>query len=337
MEAAVVNAFGEQEDGEDAKMGHKMHALVASAIENWKAGTQNNVISEIADNSLDEYSKHCIKMCIDFANELIAKNEIGPQFVLPEYQLDMSILGMENPGTADLVLVVPFVRVIIVDWKFGYNDQGDASDHDQLQAYAIAAAETFQCDQVIVNLFCPRAEKAKRATAAIFDAESLKKNAEWTHSVVARAKSENPELAPSYGACLYCRALTRCAAAKDFIMQTQQALQFIGDPASPESWGDLASAAKIAEKFGADAKDQCKAHMLKGGSATGWKLGSGRKITTCTNPQEALRKLDAAGMGAVAREAISISIAKLPSEAEEVIKDLIIETASAPSLKAVKS
>lgn len=342
MEAAVVNAYGEPESSVEASMGHKAHAWAAEGILHWREGQEwgdaiAKVCNEATAAGLDKWTVWCVQVCLEFARDLIAQHGIEREDVLVEHPLDMLTQGMERPGTADLVLVIPFKRVVVVDWKFTFLDQGDADEHDQLQAYGNAAAATFKTAEVLVYLFQPRAEKPKRATGAKFDAEALAANATWTRAVVARAKSPNPELAPSYDACLYCRALTRCAAAKEWIMNVLEAVAALGAPMDPDAWGELAAAAKIAEKMGDDAKEQVKEHLLKGGTATGWGLGSGRAIRSCASPAEALRRLDAAGLGDLAREALGMSVAKLPAEAVAIIADLVQEKPSAPSLKAIKS
>lgn len=336
MEAAVVNAFGEPESSPVASMGSLAHEDVARRILAWKAGTPwEDVLRE--DPAFDKWTSWCIKLCLEFARDLISKHEIEPDNVLVEHPLDMAGVGMDRPGTADLVLVVPFQRVIVCDWKFTFLDQGDASDHDQLQAYGVAGAASFSTSEVLVYLFCPRAPKDKRASAAKFDARSLKANAAWTRAVVAIASKPSPELVPSYNACLHCRALTRCAAAKEYIVQAHDALAMIGQPTDSNGWGDLASAAKIAEKFGDDAKDQVKDHLLKGGNATGWGLGSSRNIRSCTDTPEAMKRLEARGLGALALQSITLKIADLPDEALTIIADLVQEKPSCPSLKQVKT
>jgi hypothetical protein len=341
MEAAVVNAYGEPESSTEASMGHKAHAYTAESILNWREGQEwgdaiAKSCNEATEAGLDHWTVWCIQSCCEFARDLIAKYGIERDMVLVEHAMEMLTQGMARTGTADLVLVEAFKRVIVVDWKFTFLDQGDATDHDQLASYATSAAETFKTSEVEVYLYAPRAEKGKRATGAKFDAKALQQNAAWARAVVARAKAPNPELVPSYNSCLYCRALTRCAAAKEFIVNTQEALLLIGQPSNPDAWGELAAAAKLAEKFGDDGKEQVKEHLIKGGDATGWGLGSGRTIRSCTHPADALRRLDEAGMGNLAREAMSLSVAKLPSEAVAVIEDLVQEKPSAPSLKAVK-
>lgn len=343
MEAAVVNAFGDPEESEEAAMGTQAHAAVARGLLLWRDDLMSwesaiaTVSSEAAESGMDSWTVWGIQACIDFARQLIDRHEITRDNVLIEHPLEMLSQGMARPGTADLVLVAPFVRVIVTDWKFTFLDQGEASEHDQLQGYATSAAATFRANEVIVNLFAPRAEKSQRATAAIFDVSAIAKNQAWTRAVVARAKSPNPDLTPGYHQCLYCRALTRCAAAKEYFMNAVEAIYLIGLPTDPVAWGELAAASKVAEKFAEEAKDQVKNYIIKGGEAVGWGLGSGRAIRTCANPREAIRRLSAAGMDSACGDALSLSVAKLPSEAVDVIRDLVHEHTSAPSLKAVKT
>ena len=322
-------------------MGTQAHAFTASGIIGWKSGLSwgesiAGACNDATEAGVDSWTVWCIQRSLEFARDLIAKHEIEPDNVLVEHPLDMLDLGMEKPGTADLVLVIPFKMVVIVDWKFTFLDQGTAEDHDQLQAYGISGAATFKTKDVLVYLFAPRAEKNMRATGAKFDARALAKNAEWTRAVVAAARNPAAELTAGYDQCLYCRALTRCPTAQEFIVNAQEAIQYIGKPTDADAWGDLAAAAKIGEKFGGDAKDLVKDHILKGGTATGWGLGSGRTIRSCSDAKEALRRLDAAGMRDLAIEAVKISVASLPTEAVEVIADLVTEHPSSPSLKAVK-
>jgi hypothetical protein len=344
MEAAYVNAYGEPDSSPEASMGTRAHDITAQALEWWRDSPQAPPWPDViayarglaAADHMDTWTTWCIQACIEFARDLIEKHGVAPANVLIEHPLDMAGVGMSKPGTADLVLVVPFERVIITDWKFTFLDQGEATDHDQLQAYGTAGAATFRAHDVLVYLFQPRAEKAHRASGARFDGAALKANTEWTRAVVARCLQPNPTLAASYDACLYCRALTRCAAATEFIMQTHDALELIGKPTDAAAWGQLAAAAKIAEHFADNGKSLVKEHLIAGGTADGWGLQDGRKMQKLTDTAAALHRLDNAGMGSIAREAITLSLSKLPDEAREVVADLVDETRASPSLKPIK-
>lgn len=348
MSAAFVNLYGQPEESGEASIGTRVHAFAAMGVGLWRDSDEHGGVIQwgeaiamacnaAAKDGMDHWSVWCVQATLEFYRDLIAEHQIDPENVLPEHALDMDAFGFRRKGTSDLVLVVPFELVVIVDLKAGFLDQGDAEDHDQMMVYALAASATFQAKKIITYLWQPRVEKAKRATAAAHDASSLAANADWTRSIIDAARSPTAELRPGYEQCRYCPCLTRCPSAKEWIMNVLESVAALGAPMDPDAWGELAAAAKIAERLGKDAKEQVKEHLLKGGAATGWGLGSGRAIRSCTSPAEALRRLDAAGMGDLAREALGLSVASLPTEAVAVIADLVQEKPSAPSLKAIKS
>lgn len=355
MEAAATAILGEQEDSPEASMGHRAHAFVAEGIQLWKEGQGDSDLAapeaiewgdviahacnHAAADGLDAWTVRSIQFCLETARDLIAKHGIEADNVLVEHRLDMTSLGMKG-GTADLVLVVPFNLVIVVDWKFTFMDQGDATEHDQLQAYAIAAAETFQAPEVIVALVAPRADRANRVTQARFDADALRDNTAWTRAVVARAQAADPELCPSYGACLHCRCQTLCPAAQEYIVNASDALATLGKPSTPDTLGALADAAKLAERFAENGKELVKAHLLAGNHVPGWKLGTPRAIRSVVDVPAALAELEAAGVTAVqlaGYDAISIKVNKLPDEIESAIAGRITESLSSPPLTADRS
>lgn len=340
MEAAIVSVFGEQKDSPEADMGHRAHGFVAHGILLWRDEGMKwgDAIAEscnlAARDGLDAWTVRGIQFCLGTARDLINKHQVEPENVLVEHRLDMTALGMAG-GTADLVLVVPFKLVVVTDWKFTFMDQGDATEHDQLQSYATAAAETFRVQDVIVALVAPREVKANRITQASFDADTLRANAAWTRAVVARATSANPQLAASFGACVYCRALITCPKARKYVMDAQEALAAIGKPTTPDDLGALADAAKLAEKFAEVGKELVKGEMIAGKQATGWKLGAPRATRAVVDVPAALAELEAAGMPpAVLAESgcITIKVSELPDAAEAVIAGRITEKLSSPSL-----
>lgn len=293
MSAEVVNRFGEPEEAPaEANTGHVVHLHVAIAIELWKHGAKwGDAIAEACNRAqqagLDSWSVRCVQLCAEFGRDLIAKHEVEVENVLVEHRLDMVGAGFRRGGTADLVLVLPFKRIVVVDWKAGFLDQGDADVHDQLAAYGAAAAVSFAAEQVIVYLYQPRAERDRRASAGDFDAKKLRATAAWSVAVTERARATDPELSPSYDACKHCRALHRCPAAKEWTMRVLEAFNVIGSAADPDGWGEAIGAAKIAEKAGGAALDTAKAHLQKGGEATGWCLQPGRLMTKI-EPKQAI-------------------------------------------------
>lgn len=295
MSAEVVNRFGEEEAAPEADVGTQIHGYVAKIIEIWRDDhdgvTWGDVIASVCNEAqrdgLDSWSVRCIQLCAEFGRDLIAKHGVERENVLTEHRLDMEGAGFRRGGTADLVLILPFKRIVVVDWKAGFLDQGDADVHDQLAAYGAAAAVSFAAEQVLVYMYQPRVERDRRASAGDFDAKKLRATAAWSVAVTERARNPDAELSPSYDACKHCRALHRCPAAKEWTMRVLEAFQVIGAADDADLWGEVISAAKIAEKAAGTALDAAKARLQKGGQATGWGLQPGR-IQTKIEPKQAI-------------------------------------------------
>lgn len=340
MQAAHNARFGQPMDSAEAALGTDGHDRVAASIQEWKAGAAwGDVIAsacnQATDDGVDSWTVFCIKYCLEFARDLIEKHGIDAENVLTEQQLDMQFLGFqqkEDSGRADVVLVVPFKLVIVVDWKLGFIDQGDADEHDQTQAYACAAAEQYHCDTVLVYLAQPRAEQAYRVTGAEFDAAALRANAGWTQAVINLARGEDPELCAGYEQCHYCDALATCPEAREYIMRAKQALELLGEPDDAEEIDRLADAAKLAEKFANDGKALAKHALEQGTVLERWQLGTPRANRFCSNVPGALGKLLEADKLFEASQAITIKVGSLPPDCHDLIKDTIGSKLSAPPL-----
>lgn len=336
MSAEVVSRFGEEEAAPEADVGTQIHEAVASAIYLWREDelAWGDAIAQVCNGAqatgMDSWSVRCVQLCAEFARDLIAKHGVERENVLTEHRLDMAGAGFRRGGTADLVLVLPFKRIVVVDWKCGFLDQGDADEHDQLSAYGAAAAVSFAAEDVVVYLYQPRAEKNRRATAASFDAAALRKNAAWAVAVTNLARADDPELSPSYDACKHCRALHRCPAAKEWTMRVLEAFQAIGSAGDPDGWGEAIGAAKVAEKAAGSALDAAKAHLNAGGRATGW----------CLQPGAAMTKIDAKRAIALARDAQQLDalleFASFKVEAAKVLPCIETATSSVPKAASLK-
>ncbi len=345
MEAAVVNLYGEPPASGLADMGHDLHRRSQLCVDGWKLCQETgergaswgdsiaDTCNEAAEDGLDSWSISCLQTALEMVRDLIEKYGIEPENVLTEHGLDMASLGFTRGGTADLVLVDPFKLAVVIDYKYGYVDQGDADEHDQTQAYAAATAETFDVPEVIVYLIQPRAEKGHKMTAAKYGAETLRKNRAWTAAVIRLAHASNPQLKAAYPQCVYCRALGRCEEARRKIMEAQEALAALGRPMDGEAMADLIDTAKLAEAFAEQGKELGRAWLQAGNRAPGWKLGNPRAIRSVIEPATALATLQDAGISAVQlalEDAITIKAAKLPKPAAELIANHISETLSQP-------
>lgn len=337
MEAHVVQLDGEPPASEVATLGHDLHARAQHCIEGWKTGEDwaRSILWETGnaeDQGVDSWSIYCLRAALETVRDLVAKHGIQPDNVLTEQRLDMASLGFPQGGTADVILVIPGDLVVVIDFKFGFVDQGEAADHDQLQAYAAAASETYTASRVLVVLLQPRAEKANRITQARFDADALRANRSWTMAVINLARGNNPRLTAGYSQCQFCRALPRCPEARKYIMDAKEALEIVGKPLDAAGFGALADAAKLADKFAETGKDIAKERLSAGLGVSGWKLGTPRAIRTVTDVPRALARLESAGYGAELGEALSLSLSKLTPTAAAVIDDQIAEKLSSPPL-----
>jgi hypothetical protein len=339
MAAAVIAEDGQPKAAPEADLGNAVHGYVEAgareAVDSWGESTAR-VCEQARVDGLDSWSIHCIRSTLEFYESLVRKYQIDPENILIEHKLAMESTGFNRKGTADLVLVVPFEHVIICDLKAGFVDQGEAADHDQLSVYAAAAAETFKAKKVTVWIWQPREKPANRASAAEFDADALRATTAWSRDVLERSRNPKASLTAGFTQCATCPALRRCPAARKLIMDAQEALAVLGDPTTPDAWGDAIGAAKLAEKWGETWKEAGKAHLVAGGQAIGFKLGAGRTIESVANVPEAMRLLREAGMEAEGLEAASISAGKLPPPARAVIESHITTKVSAPSLVADK-
>lgn len=341
MAAAVIAEDGQPKSAPEADLGTAVHDAVRDGMILRKSGMEwgdaiATACNVAAKNGMDSWSVYCIKTTLEFYWDLIVKYSIETEFVLVEHPLNMESTGFRRKGTADLVLVIPFKLVVIVDLKAGFVDQGEAEDHDQMAVYSSAAAETFKAKKVIVWLWQPREKPANRASAAEFDADTLRATTAWSRDVLERSRNPKASLKAGYTQCATCPALRRCPVARKFIMDAQEAIAVLGAPSTPEAWGEAIGGAKLAEKWGEQWKEAGKAHLIAGGQAVGFKLGAGRSIESVANVPEAMTKLRDAGMEAEALEAASISAGKLTPAARAVIESHITTKISAPSLVADK-
>ncbi len=370
MEAAVERVFGQaeeeaedDEEGEEeapergnvAQLGTEAHAWGETGIRLLamdRDGKPNEILPHIDTiiaklnelhaepevTKMDKWTWWCIEFYVRKVHELCVMHDIQPLNILVEHHLTMDGLGFRQGGTSDCILVVPFVKVIVIDFKAGFLDQDDASEHDQLAAYAYGAAKEFSVDQVQVWIVAPRCDKDRRVSGGAFDAEALRTAGIWIEAITRRARIADPEIVPSYTSCLYCKALTRCNPARSWLMNTQEALTLIGDPTDADEWGRLADAQAIAGRFNKEGKAKVKKHLIGGGQATGWKLGAGRAIWSLLEVAKAIDFLDEKGFTEMCSNALTIKIGKLSQEARDLLEGekLIEERPSSPSLKPVK-
>lgn len=333
-----VQTFGEPDEADVMALGTDMHACVVMALYPLMAGglpATDEVLAKFP--SFSGWDQACVRRCVEFAVELLRKtrNDYPDEDVqiLLEHHLDGSVLGIDRGGSADLVIVVPFRHLRIVDWKCGFLDQGEAADHDQLAAYGVMGAATFKTKTVEVYLFQPRADVALRASGARFAAAELRATETWTRAVVEDATSDDPELRAGFH-CTKCRAVTRCAAAKEFIMRLKEAVAKIAAANDPKAWCELIDSAKVAGKFSDDAIEQAKGHLIAGGQVELWSLKPGQ-INRKIDPQQAIALAKDVGLLHLLLEHAAFKTSAI--DAVPAIGPAVSQDPKAPTLQRVKA
>lgn len=344
MEAFTVSMYGEPEEQQEANMGNDMHDRCKVAVSRWNENDIEwgdviaDACNQAAGDGVDGWSVGCLQIALEHVRDIAAKYGIERGNIYTECPLDLNGISIPRGGTADLIFIIPFKLIIVADYKFGFIDQGDAADHDQQVVYATGAASHFHCDRVIVALIQPRAEREHRLTTTEFDAEALRQSITWIGSVLKRVRAEDPELQAHYDACLYCDALLVCPAAEEYIVNTLQALELIGEPMNADDWGLAIGAAKLAEKKCDLLCSAGKRRLIAGEKVTGFKLGNPKAMNS-VDSNAALERLNGAGvdLAELAQEgAIKIVLGKLKKPWYDVIDPIIDHALSEPSLMADK-
>lgn len=290
---------------------------------------------------LSGWDRWAVAKCLMFAYEKIEEHGITPENILIEHRMDGAEFGMEKGGTADLVLVVPFKLLIVIDWKFGIIEQDPAETNDQLSGYAIMGARTFTADAVQVFIIQPKLERDRRETGARYDAATLKQTEAWVRAVCANAQAEDAPLVAGYEQCHYCDALLICQVAREFIMIAIEAVRIFGLPQDPHGWSELIGAVKLAERFVEEGKAAAKDHLEKGGRANNWKLRPGGSVSSIKQTLTAYRIARERGMEATFIAACSVKLGELkdalgPDTTNALFGALIETKDKGPSLVACK-
>jgi len=243
MEARAVDrcpeiARIEHPQAKQGTIGHEIVAQTLSIIYHGPDGKVNpaEALSKMASAlaQLDSWSADSARRCVSYAVALVDR-EIASGY-LPQVFVEMHLpgadLGLSFGGTADVVILSyisgknGIQRVIIQDHKLGWLDQGQASEHLQLAAYAAMAFRKFEpLQDVEIHLAQGR---RKEFSAASFTRDSIEMVSEKIRAVTKSAWGSFPELNPNIESCRYCKALSLCAAARERIMNASQEASLFG-------------------------------------------------------------------------------------------------------------
>lgn len=165
--------------------------------------------------TVDEEMSEAVQVYLDTIREVKSSNP-GAE-IRVEHKFHLAHLHPDLWGTCDCVIVLPFDRLIVVDYKHGRGVAVDATENTQAMMYALGAAVDEGIDTVEVVIVQPRAPHregpVRRWTTSKVELEA------WGQEVLlpAALATENPE-APLHAGdehCKFCVAGAVCPAKRE--------------------------------------------------------------------------------------------------------------------------
>lgn len=288
----------EEKVDEYASMGKFLHECVA------------NQVFEYEGQYCSPEEKEMVYSCIELVAEISKANNASQLF----YEKKLSLSRKEKvitEGTADVVIVAPH-KIIIIDWKFGWQFVPESHDNPQLATYAAAAMQEFNKNEGEVILFYPRFSKIDTFT---FTKPAL--IADNVYEIISNAKKKDAPLNPSEKACQYCRAYEKCPAvrkAMEIVCTAKEAnsVEHIHDINDVAVLSDLLEKSRIAKKLISSIEDRCKVYAMENDGECGdfiLRTSSGaRKVS---NPSQAFAKVSDVLTADEFVEACNVSVSSL--------------------------
>jgi hypothetical protein len=289
------------EDEEISKVGTTCHVLIAQLIHGFKVtkGKVQYNFDEVMEEwkvlhpEINGYDCWCVVSAYFWFVDFVKLHGIEYDNILIEHHLDGKDLGMDQGGTSDIILVVPYKIVIPIDWKFGYLQQDEADINDQLAGYAVMAGRTFHVKEALVVIYQARMEEP--VSQAIYDAEALKEAEDWVRETAALAQAPDAALTYNYGSCYYCDALGRCPEAKEKMVDILDAKAIIAEH-NNATLCDLYKAAKLGVRAEANLKPIIKGKLEADPECIpGLGLKAGAKKNVVADPQALCESMLAEG------------------------------------------
>lgn len=147
----------EPEASEDAKEGTRLHSIMATLVKSSRDIDRH--LSEALPPNLDEYPREVqeayTRMHLIYHGDSVEWPKDDQIFVETFMNLAGKNIESISKGTADIIIVRKD-EVVVIDWKFGYNETVEASSNLQTAAYCIMAAQMFHKDTATAFIINPR-------------------------------------------------------------------------------------------------------------------------------------------------------------------------------------
>jgi len=188
------------ESSDSADRGSALHKEVASAL-------RDGIHHEKDGKNL--ISNPLVSRCINIAHISLMSMDVPDEFI--EIHMNLKkVHPLIEKGTIDFLLVEPFNKALITDWKFTVFEPTPAKDNLQLASYAVGVAKEYGLSEVQVMLYLPELDKYSEYT---YDLNGLVRANNRIQEIVEGCQSVWAPLNPSQNACRFCRAWSSCPAA----------------------------------------------------------------------------------------------------------------------------
>lgn len=278
------------------------------------------------------------------------------EFALDTYEQALTVFGNDKPticpqhfvktllpevyGTADLVLLGS-THALVLDWKSGFTERGEAGDHLQLRTYATGVASEAPRIET-VQLWLVELDKRFVSKSPTYKAQAL---IDETHKqvsdIIARAMNVTEADYRQNTSCRYCLRSVCCPALEASLkaIEVKDPIE-IDDPRKAAEMMSPDRVAHFLRKWKAKVETasalvrqveaRAMAILKAGGDVPGWALGVGRNTRAWADENEAQKALlSACGPGVLETALRSpAQIEKLFKEAKPLVKTLTINKPS---------
>jgi hypothetical protein len=340
-EAILRKLIPLNEESPEAERGTELHGVMEKVCKEVDFIADPDAAFEIINNLSSGYDAYCCRCCLEHVLELVTPQikRCAEHWIFTEEKLEGTAIGIERGGTPDLVIV--FVseetHAFLFDWKFGRVEVDAPGFNEQFDCYAVMASDHYEADKITVACVQPFNEVSERLAYITYTRDQFKSMRIHLAACVFAALSEDLQLIPG-DACFFCRAAPFCHVRQEYQEKHMQLQEAFGAPSSPEEWGELATAGKVAEKFANGTKKLTKAHAEAGNEVAGYKLQGNGSVTSVADEDALVNALEAAVkerpeiMPAVIRMAATKGFKDLGSLGVDVPRDALKSVPKAMSL-----
>jgi Protein of unknown function (DUF2800) len=225
----------------------------------------------------------------------------------------------ETPGHCDRWRYYAGYKLyVIVEKKFGYKETTPAAANYQLRTYAIAGAEEWDADRIVVAITQPRLSYDRRVTMASYEADDLEASEKELHSIRVNSRKPDAPLVAGEEQCRYCKAKMLCEAYKAKFTSIQQYSSMALDKCTDGQLDDILVAIQFSDFIKEQARDEAR-RRVEAGLLTNWTLGKASEMRTVADSKRAISLLALRGLITRddALECSSLKLGKLEEKIRE--------------------